>query len=182
LRWNGKQLLDYGLPAVIEPQVSQLYFFLFGNLMGILSCVSCRKSAYNSTGMIDRTYPYAGDFFMLGAALVSTSHSDLQVGYHYDQEARSYSRCLVNSKRRIVSGVVCCHLRHPLTHQSPRALGSMASGGFRHADLRLSLEIQRDQEGLTRRSQAPTSLGSSNSLKFLWLESIARVSPFPPVR
>jgi len=62
VRLNGKPLLDYGLPAVIEPQVSQFYFFLFGNLMGNLSQVSCRKSAYNSTGLFDQTYPFAGDF------------------------------------------------------------------------------------------------------------------------
>jgi glycosyltransferase involved in cell wall biosynthesis len=62
VRWNGKKLLSIGVPTFIKPDVSQLYFFLFGNLFGNLSCASFRKKAITAAKSFDQSYPYAGDF------------------------------------------------------------------------------------------------------------------------
>lgn len=62
IRWNGSELLKLGVPARIEKPNSQLYFFLFGNIMGNLSCITFAKKAYTAVGPFSEAYPFVGDF------------------------------------------------------------------------------------------------------------------------
>jgi glycosyltransferase involved in cell wall biosynthesis len=50
------------LPALIEPQDSDLYFFVFGCLPGNLSNVSVRTELIEQMGWYRTDLPYAGDF------------------------------------------------------------------------------------------------------------------------
>ena len=62
IRWNAADLLTAGVPDRVQSDVGQLYFFLFGNLMGNLSNVTCKKEAFAATGLFYQYYPYVGDF------------------------------------------------------------------------------------------------------------------------
>lgn len=62
VRWSGQNLRSDGVPEILGPEIAQSYFFLMGNLMGNISCVSFRKEAIVSVGWFDQSYPYAGDF------------------------------------------------------------------------------------------------------------------------
>ena len=62
IRWNASDLLAAGVPQRVQTDVGQLYFFLFGNLMGNLSNVTCKKEAFAATGLFYQYYPYVGDF------------------------------------------------------------------------------------------------------------------------
>ena len=62
IRWGGQKLINIGIPPIVRSDFSQFYFFLFGNIMGNLSCVSCRISTLRSAGQFDQSYPYVGDF------------------------------------------------------------------------------------------------------------------------
>jgi glycosyltransferase involved in cell wall biosynthesis len=62
IRWNVSGLLGAGVPDRVQSEVGQLYFFLFGNLMGSLSNVTCKKDALIETGSFNQSYPYVGDF------------------------------------------------------------------------------------------------------------------------
>lgn len=61
IRWNAGKLLSFGLPIVVEPLNSQLYFFLHGNLIGNLTNACARREALLRAGDFNQTYPYAGD-------------------------------------------------------------------------------------------------------------------------
>jgi glycosyltransferase involved in cell wall biosynthesis len=49
-------------PAVVTPDMSDLWFFVFGNFPGNLSDTSFRSSLPASIGNFDEDLPYAGDF------------------------------------------------------------------------------------------------------------------------
>ena len=90
VRWDGANLMNYGIPTQIQSEYSQLYFFLFGNLMGNLSCVSCRTSYLKSAGQFDQKYPFVGDFdfwsrmAQIGDIVVS-SHVLVKIRQHSGQ-------------------------------------------------------------------------------------------------
>lgn len=60
--WNADKLLKLGLPRIVEPLNSQLYFFLHGNLIGNLSNACARREALLQADNFNQTNPYAGDF------------------------------------------------------------------------------------------------------------------------
>ena len=95
VRWNGRNLFSIGLPGHIAPQKSQLYFFLFGNIMGSLSCVSFRKKGMQAVGGFDQAYPYAGDFegwirMASHGAVVIPDCEDIVVIREHPGQASSY--------------------------------------------------------------------------------------------
>lgn len=50
------------MPSIVEPGVSDVYFFLFGCIPGNLSNVSLRTRTVKDEGWFDQRLPYAGDF------------------------------------------------------------------------------------------------------------------------
>lgn len=90
IRWNGSGLLGAGVPDRVQSEVGQLYFFLFGNLMGNLSNVTCRKDALIATGAFNQSCPYVGDFeywarLSLNAEIKISSLNLLQIRSHPKQ-------------------------------------------------------------------------------------------------
>lgn len=90
IRWNGDDLTRTGLPAYITPEIGQLAFFFHGNILGNLSNVSLRKSAWETAGPFSQAYPYAGDFyywarFSLSQTLFISSSSPVFIRSHKNQ-------------------------------------------------------------------------------------------------
>lgn len=90
IRWNGSNLLGAGVPDRVQSDVGQLYFFLFGNLMGNLSNVTCKKDALIATGPFNQSCPYVGDFeywarLSLHAEIKISSLNLLQIRSHPKQ-------------------------------------------------------------------------------------------------
>lgn len=56
-RWANRHL-----PALIEPQCSDLVFFVFGCIAGNLSNISVRTNLIADVGWFDQKLPYAGDY------------------------------------------------------------------------------------------------------------------------
>jgi glycosyltransferase involved in cell wall biosynthesis len=56
-RWGKRHL-----PSLIEPQSSDLVFFVFGCIAGNLSNITLRTSLIGETGWFDQRLPYAGDY------------------------------------------------------------------------------------------------------------------------
>ena len=56
-RWGRKHL-----PALIEPEDSDLIFYIFGCIAGNLSNVSVRTSLIQEIGWFDQSLPYTGDY------------------------------------------------------------------------------------------------------------------------
>lgn len=50
------------MPRIVEPGMSDVYFFLFGCIPGNLSNVSLRTRTVRDEGWFDQRLPYAGDF------------------------------------------------------------------------------------------------------------------------
>ncbi|MEQ1828769.1 MAG: glycosyltransferase family 2 protein [Pirellula sp.] len=50
------------LPRCIEPENADLYFFVFGNILGNLSNNSIRTPLVSQAGYFNQSFPYAGDF------------------------------------------------------------------------------------------------------------------------
>jgi glycosyltransferase involved in cell wall biosynthesis len=63
------------LPRILKPSISQLAFFLFGNLANNLSNISTRVSAVTETGGFDMAYKMAGDMEIW--ARIARKHSVL---------------------------------------------------------------------------------------------------------
>lgn len=61
------------LPKNLNPAKSQLGFFLFGNLVGNLSNVSCKVDIVKSSGGFDEGFKMAGDF-EIWARIARTNH------------------------------------------------------------------------------------------------------------
>jgi glycosyltransferase involved in cell wall biosynthesis len=56
-RWGRKHL-----PALIEPEISDLIFFIFGCIAGNLSNISVRTRLIQEIGWFDQSLPYTGDY------------------------------------------------------------------------------------------------------------------------
>src|SRR5882672_4208277 len=56
-RWGRKHL-----PALIEPEISDLIFFIFGCIAGNLSNISVRTNLIREIGWFDQSLPYTGDY------------------------------------------------------------------------------------------------------------------------
>lgn len=62
VRWNGALLRSQGVPELFSGARAELLFFLYGNVMGNLSCVSCLGDPRRIAGPFDHDFPYVGDF------------------------------------------------------------------------------------------------------------------------
>ena len=63
---NARHVLESyacdAVPRLVEPQDSDLYFFIFGCILGNLSNVSLRTSLIEEMGGFDQSFPNVGDF------------------------------------------------------------------------------------------------------------------------
>lgn len=61
---KGPYRYENQLPTVIYPAAADLSFFTFGNILGNLTNVICRKEAVAKAGFFNQGFPYAGDMEM----------------------------------------------------------------------------------------------------------------------
>lgn len=96
-RWNSLSL-DYavGLGSRIDPPLSQLLFFLNGNIPGNLSNLAFRKTAWLNVGPFDQRYPYAGDFYYWALFAKSFSIALLPENGVYIRQHAAQASCLLN--------------------------------------------------------------------------------------
>lgn len=147
-RWNSEYQPLAGLGPAISPANSQLLFFLHGNLVGNLSNLSFRKSAWNAIGPFEQRFPYAGDFYywaLLGTqfsialwpenGVFVRSHQG-QASNHLNQRGELYQQ-LAEITSEIYSRIPRLGL---LSRLSIRIAGTLIyDSGYRRGLLRLAL-------------------------------------------
>ncbi|MFO8237270.1 MAG: glycosyltransferase family A protein [Prochlorococcaceae cyanobacterium] len=60
--FNSSRLLNDGVPTRLGPPASQVFFFVYGNLVHSLSDATLSKDAFNAMDNFDQCYPSIGDF------------------------------------------------------------------------------------------------------------------------